>query len=75
MPCKSCGSVNESKFKAEMVVHHSGRENIQEPGVWVFPELTICSDCGVAQFLVPETELHLLTKKGAEATKSPGTES
>jgi hypothetical protein len=62
MSCNSCGSVNQNKFKAEMVIHFSGLENIHKPVVWVFPELTICSDCGAAQFVVPEAELRLLTE-------------
>ena len=63
MSCNSCGSANQSKFKAEMVIHFSGRENIHKPGVWVFPEVTICLDCGTAQFVVPEAELRLLTEE------------
>jgi hypothetical protein len=46
-----------------MVIHFSGRENIHKPGVWVFPEVTICLDCGTAQFVVPEAELRLLTEE------------
>jgi hypothetical protein len=40
----------------------SWAENINEPHVWVFPELVVCLNCGVAEFAVPETELRLLTK-------------
>jgi hypothetical protein len=65
MLCNSCGSVNQSKFKAEMGIHFSGLENLHKPVVWVFPELAICSDCGMAQFLVPETELRQLTEGDA----------
>jgi hypothetical protein len=64
MACKSCRSVTQSNFKAEMVIHFSGLENLHKPVVWVFPELTICTDCGTAQFVVPEVELRLLTEDG-----------
>ncbi len=62
MPCKSCGSVNQSKFTAEMAIHFPGLKNIDKPVVWVFPELVVCLDCGTAQFAVPEAELRQLAK-------------
>ena len=67
--CKSCGSVDQSKFSGEMAIHFPGLKNIDKPVVWVFPELVVCLNCGTAQFAVPEAELRLLAK--AEA---PGAE-
>ena len=51
MPCKSCGSVNQSKFTAEMAIHFPGLQNIDKPVVWVFPELVVCLDCGTPNSL------------------------
>lgn len=65
MPCKSCGSVNQSKFTAEIGIHFPGLKNIDKPVVWVFPELIVCSDCGTAEFAVPEAELRQLAKRDA----------
>ena len=62
MPCKPCGSVNQRKFSAEMGIHFLGLKNIDKPVVWVFPEVVVCSDCGTAEFAVPEAELRLLAK-------------
>lgn len=62
MGCKSCGSVNQQKFKAEIAIHFLGIENINQPAVWIFPELVACVDCGIAEFAVPEAELALLAK-------------
>jgi hypothetical protein len=67
MPCMSCGSVNHSKFSAEMGIHFLGLKNIDKPVVWVFPELVVCLDCGTAEFVVPEAELRLLLKSDAAA--------
>ena len=67
MPCKSCGSVNQRKFTAEMGIHFVGLKNIDKPVVWVFPELKICLDCGTAEFTVPEAELRQLAKGDAAA--------
>ncbi len=65
MPCKSCGSVNQSKFSAEMGIHYVGLRNIDKPTVWVFPEVVVCLDCGTAEFAVPEEELRQLAKGNA----------
>ena len=42
MPCKTCGSVNQRKFTAEMGIHFPGLKNIDRSVVWVFPDLTVC---------------------------------
>jgi hypothetical protein len=60
MHCKSCGSVNQSKFSAEMGIHFPGLKNVDKPVVWVFPEIFVCLDCGRAECTVPEVELRLL---------------
>jgi hypothetical protein len=62
MPCKSCESTNQKKFRAEMGIHFPGFKNIDKPVVWVFPELVVCLDCGTAEFAVPEAELRQLAK-------------
>jgi len=50
-----------------MALHAPGLKNIDEPVVWVFPELIVCLDCGAAEFAVPEAELQLLAKGDATA--------
>jgi hypothetical protein len=62
MSCKACGSENLGKFGGELAIHFPGLKNIDEPAVWVFPELAVCLDCGVAEFVVPEDQLRLLAK-------------
>jgi hypothetical protein len=62
MQCRSCDSGNVGEFKAELAIHSPGLKNIDKPAVWMFPNLIICLDCGAAQFVVPEDELHLLLK-------------
>lgn len=60
MSCPSCALVNQVEFSAEMIIHFMGPKKMDSPGVWVFPKLLICSDCGFARFTVPEAELELL---------------
>jgi|HubBroStandDraft_1064217.scaffolds.fasta_scaffold356296_3 hypothetical protein len=68
MGCKSCGAVNQRKFTAEIGIHApGGLKDIDIPAVWVFPELAVCFECGIAEFAVPEAELRLLAKGEADA--------
>ena len=67
IPCKSCGSVNQKKFSAEVAIHFPELKNIYKPVVWVFPEVVVCLDCGTAEFAVPEEELGQLAKGDAAA--------
>ncbi len=67
MPCKSCGSVNQKKFSEEMGIHFPGLKGIDKPVVWVFADVVVCLDCGIAEFAVPEEELRQLAKGDAAA--------
>ena len=67
MPCKSCGSVNQRRFTAEMGIHFPGLKNINMPVVWVFPETLVCLDCGKAEFVMPEAELRELARGDSAA--------
>ena len=66
--CKLCGSVDQKKFSAEMGIHFPELKNIDKPTVWVFPEVTVCLDCGTAEFDVPGAELRQLARGDAAAT-------
>jgi hypothetical protein len=65
MQCTSCDSENVSEFKGEIAIHLPGLKHLDRPPVWVFPDLLVCLNCGIAQFVVPEDELQLLTKRDA----------
>ncbi len=65
MPCKSCRSVNQKKFSAEMAIHFPQLKDIDKLVVWVFPKVVVCLDCGTAEFAVPEQELRQLEKEYA----------
>ena len=76
MVCPSCQSLNQAEFTAEMIVHLPGRENIGKPGVWLFPKLSVCVDCGVSRFTIPQpSKLLLLTSDVEEAESSAQRES
>ena len=67
MSCAWCGSERVGKFGGEIAIHFSGLKSLDKPHVYVCAELVVCSDCGRAQFAVPEAELRLLTKRDAAA--------
>jgi hypothetical protein len=60
--CKSCRSNQRKKFTAEVAIHFPGPENLDQPAIFLFPKLSICLQCGKAEFAVPESELRLLGK-------------
>jgi len=64
--CKSCGSDHQGKFTGEIAIHWPGVKNIDKPMVWVSPELVVCLDCGIAEFVVPEDQIPQL-KEGDTA--------
>jgi hypothetical protein len=67
VPCKSCGSLNQSTFTGEVAIHFPGLKNIDKPIVWVFPKLVVCLDCGTTEFTAPNSELGQLAKGDAAA--------
>ena len=72
MTCKECDSANWREFTAEINIHFPGIKGIDIPTVWVFPEMSVCMDCGFAGFTVPDAELKNLDsndwRKGGDET-------
>ena len=70
MVCRSCGLEKLSKFVGELAIHFPGLKNLDKPTVWVFPEISVCLNCGDAEFAVPERELFVLAIANGAATDS-----
>jgi hypothetical protein len=60
MHCESCGSEKLCNLNGEIAIHFPGPKNMDEPIVWVFPQLVVCLNCGTAEFAIPEDQLRLL---------------
>jgi hypothetical protein len=60
MACAHCDSGNQVEFPSEIAIHFSGRENLDQPHVFVFPKILVCLDCGFSGFAVAEKDLRLL---------------
>lgn len=68
MACKSCASSKQSNFGGEVALHFPGLKGLDKPIVWVFPQILICLDCGLAEFSIPKTELRVLAENDSSAT-------
>jgi len=51
-----------------MGIHLPGLRNLDKPVVWVFPALSICLDCGIAEFVMPDAERQKL--KGLDSDQT-----
>jgi hypothetical protein len=68
-PCKICGSAHVQKLRGEIAMRVPGLKNIDKPIVWVFPDIVVCMDCGIAEFAIPEDELRILAKREAASER------
>jgi hypothetical protein len=72
MSCPSCSSSNQAEFPTEMLVHFGGRKNLDNPGVWVYPRLLVCLECGFAQATIPASELAQLAAGTSTRARAAG---
>ena len=66
-----CASGNQVEFTAEMIIHFSGLRYIDNPGVWAFPKVSVCLDCGFSRFTLPESQLHELREPMTDEQRPP----
>jgi hypothetical protein len=58
-----CHFANTREYTAEINIHFPGMEGLTVPTVWVFPQLSVCLNCGFTQFTVPDAELKTLADR------------
>lgn len=63
MFCQSCRSEKVREYTAEINIHFPGIKGLDIPTVWIFPKLSVCLDCGVAQFKIPDAEAKALADR------------
>jgi len=52
-----CTHSNQKQFPAETNIHFPGIAMLDKPTVWIFPQLVICMECGLSQFVIARREL------------------
>ena len=72
MICAQCQSSNRVDLPAEMVLHFRGLANIDNPGVLMFPEVSVCLDCGFSWFVTPEIAHKLALEQLQVTQKAKG---
>jgi hypothetical protein len=60
----NCVCSQPRTFTAEINIHFPGYEGLTKPTVWVFPQVSVCMNCGLAEFSIPEAELQRLAGSG-----------
>lgn len=73
MACTGCLSSNQVEMHTEINIHYSSLAYPGNPGIFVFPTVMICLDCGVSQFTLKEEDLAQIAahsrKAGAESVE------
>lgn len=64
--CPFCQSGNQREFTAEVNIHFPGMDGLTKPTVLLFPRLSVCLDCGITQFLIPDAERKLLAADNSD---------
>lgn len=67
VPCKSCYSVSQREFPAEINIHFPGLRNLEKRTVWAFPKLLVCLNCGFTEFVMGNRERERLRDESSEA--------
>jgi len=62
MSCALCTSGHQAEFATEVNIHLPGLANADKPGIFVFPRLLVCLNCGFSRFTTPASELALLAR-------------
>ena len=65
--CAFCKSANQREFPSEICIHFPGIDSSTRPAEFVFPQILICLECGVAQFPIPDAELERLAEVDSES--------
>ncbi len=63
MSCTRCLSLHQTELDSEINLHFRGLPNLGEPGMFVFPKILVCLDCGLSEFVIEKGELAHIGEK------------
>jgi hypothetical protein len=55
--CRACSSHNVAKFNAEICLHYRDSEVPRIPATFLFPTISVCLNCGIAEFNIDNEQL------------------
>lgn len=70
MRCRSCGTDKVKRFKGELAIHFPFKLGVDNPAIFVFPQLAVCLNCGFTEFTVPDHELRVLMAEPTDASSN-----
>jgi hypothetical protein len=70
MACQRCASDNQKTFNSEIAIHFPGVADLAKPHVFGQPQLTVCLECGFANFTVNEVGLSKLAGKSRDVAQT-----
>jgi hypothetical protein len=68
MACKRCGGVTQQELDGELTASLPEIEKLDLPPIYACNYVMICLDCGLAEIIVPSSELEQLRKGLAAST-------
>jgi hypothetical protein len=71
MSCAMCSSANQAEFTTEMMIHFDSLKHLTNPGLLIFPKVSICLDCGFSWFNVPKAELASIARAASTRDGNP----
>jgi hypothetical protein len=61
MVCRSCGiALGPQAFNGEIAIHFPGLDGLKKPIIWIFSKVSVCLECGFAEFAVPDEQVKTL---------------
>ena len=62
-PWHGCLPESQMEFVCEINIHPPQPTSVGRTGVFLFPNLSVCPECGSAQFTIPAKELRVLHQR------------
>jgi len=70
MSCGYCGSIKETELTTEINFHIPGPLSSADPGIFVFPKVSVCLDCGCVHFILRRDEMQVIEQRLVEKNKN-----
>jgi hypothetical protein len=66
--CPVCASSELFVFKGEIGLAYPQLSDVHKEPLLVYADVVVCTDCGIAQFLIPQSQRESITPGPADIT-------